>query len=338
MGSIWDILSSDAQDQTYYDQRDPFYRAGASVLNTPMPAARTNSEAFLLPLLQGLAGGAMISYGKDQAQQTAYDAYRGSPLLAALQPKNIGPIADGAAYGAALELPYASPDAPEGWTAKQGKTDTLLAALTRQSEDEKAQKRAELQAQFDFNFSPAMIKAEAEKAGAIEAAKQGAGGMIPGVPAKFQGDAVKEKTAQEGLTQSLDFIDSKFDRAKKINGLGGATLGIPTAAKNELEGLGDSVILQLDKALGREINSDTRERVLKLAPKWYDSDGVIEEKKAALKELVSSITAPTPILDAAGITKEAPPGGPPKGFSSTGRTSGGKPVYSNAQGQMWVQD
>jgi len=100
--------------------------------------------------------------------------------------------------------------------------------------------------------------------------------------------ATKEKQQAANMGQTLDFIDSKFNRAKDLTG---ATAAIPYTSKGqELAGLGDSVILQIDKLLGREMNSDVRQRVLNMAPKWYDDPQTIDTKRGNLKEFIGSLT------------------------------------------------
>jgi hypothetical protein len=280
----------------------------------------------------------MIGYGKDQAQQTAYDAYRDSPLLAALQPKNIGPIADGSAYGAALELPYVSPDAPEGWTAKQGKTDTLLAALTRQSEDEKAQKRAELQAQFDFNFSPAMIEAEANKAGAIEAAKKGQGREIPTV---LVGELADQKAiVDEARSLGKTLVSSKdswadLRKAEMFSGFdeAGISSRISDLADRVLRSrTGTAAPVSEQNILRKIIAGDktvTPQQAGNLILKFAEREASNAKSKAGLA-LSGDISG---AFDAPIETSRVP-----EGFISTGRTYKGKPAYQNSSGQMWVED
>lgn len=115
-------------------------------------------------------------------------------------------------------------------------------------------------------------------------------------------DAQKEKGVLAKKDQTLKYIDDKFDEAKALVGndalVNSLSMGfIPTEKGQLLSGLGDSVVVQIDTTLGREINSDVRERLLGMAPKAYDSPQTIDKKKVAIKELVSSLYDPTPILD-----------------------------------------
>ena len=144
--------------------------------------------------------------------------------------------------------------------------------------------------------------------------------------------ATKEKQQAANMDQTLNFIDNKFNRAKEITGIGAA---LPLTPKNqELAGLGDSVILQIDKLLGREMNSDVRQRVLNMAPKWYDDPDTIETKRGNLKEFIGSLTN-APIGDKAKAIAGASPtlenpkeasGG--EGLPVVGGTFNGKKVLS----------
>lgn len=114
-------------------------------------------------------------------------------------------------------------------------------------------------------------------------------------------EANKERGVLAKKEQTLKYIDQKFDEAKELTGsdalLNSLSFGmVPTEKGQLLSGLGDSVVVQIDTTLGREINSDVRERLLGMAPKPYDSADTIEKKKIAMKELVSSLYDPTPIL------------------------------------------
>lgn len=147
-------------------------------------------------------------------------------------------------------------------------------------------------------------------------------------------EVIKEKGALDKLQQSFDFIDSKFERAKDLVGAEAAVgLNTPfnTTKGNELRGLQDSVILQIDNALGREINSDVRNRIKSLTPTSYDSKDTIETKKNNLKELLVSLAAPTPVLDAAtgGASGDWAPGA----TQSTGSSS--SPPHEPSPGMKW---
>jgi hypothetical protein len=192
------------------------------------------------------------------------------------------------------------------------------------------------------NLAETQAQAEAlsEKA-KTEARIRAEGQAVPGVPKALQAEALKEVQTVAQKDQSLKFIEKKFKDAESLVGTGGAYVtdltGMPTEKGNALKGLGDSLLTQVDTALGREMNSDVRERLLSLTPKRYDDKKTLANKATAMKELVSSLFDATPVLDS--MAKPAaiptPVATIPPGAIDTGRTSGGKKVYS-VDGKLWV--
>jgi hypothetical protein len=135
---------------------------------------------------------------------------------------------------------------------------------------------------------------------------------------------VKEGETIAKLDQVNKYIDEKFDRAKQLTGAKTAAamnLGYPNANASELTGLKDSVLVQIDNALGREMNSDVRERLLSLTPTSYDSDAVIETKKQNMKDLLISLSNPTPLTNSilTGVKQPESPPAPPAGYELTGK-------------------
>jgi len=139
-------------------------------------------------------------------------------------------------------------------------------------------------------------------------------------PNKISDRLVKEGETTAKLSQVNQYIDEKFDRAKQLTGksaIVGMNSPFPTPEATELTGLKDSVLVQIDNALGREMNSDVRQRLLSLTPTSYDSAEVIETKKQNMKELLASLSAPTPLTDS--LTKPKEPPAPPPGYELTGK-------------------
>lgn len=148
-----------ANEQDYYNQ-NPYFQAGASLAKTPMPVARTNAEALILPTLQGLLTGGLLGYGRRDATQEAYSDYRQNPLLRDYtQVGNVGPVASGDEYAKLITgdqagtMPYSGMDMPEGWTQKQGKADLIQAALLDQVKKEEAQKKQSIQDQLEADIT-----------------------------------------------------------------------------------------------------------------------------------------------------------------------------------------
>lgn len=131
---------------------------------------------------------------------------------------------------------------------------------------------------------------------------------LESVPDNLRTKLVEEQGNATELKKSLKYIDDAFDKAKQVNGTGQSLLssltGIPTYEGNQIQGIADTAIMQADKILGREMNSDVRQRILSLAPKAYDSDAQIDKKKQDLKDYMSSLGKATPILDSLGLSTD----------------------------------
>lgn len=128
MADLYSILAGKLEGENDYLARDPFYRAGVGVAQQQV-APRTSTEAFLLPLLQGLGSGALMGYGRKSATDEAYKDYKSSPLFNHL-------------------AGYQSEERPENWTIKQAQNDGILAALQGQQEQKEQLMRMELDQQL----------------------------------------------------------------------------------------------------------------------------------------------------------------------------------------------
>jgi phosphohistidine swiveling domain-containing protein len=177
-------------------------------------------------------------------------------------------------------------------------------ALQQQAKENEYRRQLEIQQPFDIEKENRAVENEISKA------------TDPRVLAAKNREAAKpaERLIKEGetiakLDQVNKYIDEKFERAKTLTGKSamiGMNLGIPTPEAAELTGLKDSVLVQIDNALGREMNSDVRQRLLSLTPTSYDSPEVIETKKQNMKELLASLSTPTPLTNSL-IAQSAPP-------------------------------
>lgn len=289
MASIYDLLAGNVQTEQDYLAQDPYYASGRSILG--IQARPTNStEAWLGPILQGLAGGGLMGVGKQNAAQSAFSDAQSSPFLAPLlaNEREASTFPD---YSPNSYLaPYLSGEMPENFTPKQARADQIMALLMASNDQESAIEKLKQQGEIQKALLPySQLAIEAKRA------EQGLG------------DVKKDISTVANKEQSMSFIDEKYNQAKELNGTAGALiseLGIPTYKGNALTALGDSVVVQVDKMIGRELNSDVRKRMLTLAPKSYDTDAEIERKKADMKELVSSLAAATPALSS--MTATAP--------------------------------
>jgi len=295
------LAGTGSLEQAYINQ-DPFYQAGKGIAQIQFGAPRNNTEAFLMPFLQNTAAGGLAGYGRQNAMQTGYQDI--SKMLSGMSYKPTSTIAGVDESGAATQVPlqYGLESAPEGFSLKTGLQDLLMANTQRQAQIEAAAKKQEITDKLAIESSPLALDALTKQELAKASGKRQGEGV---------GDLKADIQNASQIEKSLNFIDQKYDEAKKLTG--GASgfssiTGIPTAKGNALTGLGDSVVLQVDAVLGKEMNSDVRDRVLSLAPKFYDDAKTIEQKKTALKELVASLSKATPALDA--LAQKAAPKAP----------------------------
>jgi hypothetical protein len=162
MATIDELLAGQVPTENDLLADNPWYMAGRQIQGMQAPQPQNNTQALLLPMLQGLAGGGLMGYGKGQAYEAGYDQYRNNPLLKAM----VGSDTVGA-DGQAPLIPYASETMPENWTPKIGKTDLLQALSAKQIMDEAAAKKADFESQVDAQIrlktDPRILEAEGMK-------------------------------------------------------------------------------------------------------------------------------------------------------------------------------
>mgnify|MGYP000913947023 FL=1 len=112
MVDITQLLAGSMQDENDYLAQSPFFLGGVNLAKQQV-APRNNTEAFLLPLLQGLGSGVLMGYGRKEAQDEAFKEYKSSPFLSALSG-------------------YQTEERPENWTPRQGKLDIYAALLANE--------------------------------------------------------------------------------------------------------------------------------------------------------------------------------------------------------------
>lgn len=333
---ITSLLAGTIPSEQQYYAEDPFYGAGQNILG--FQARPTNDwEALLGPVIQGLAGGALTGYGKRRAGQAAFDDARQSSLIAPYlqEAQFVGPRPEGEEVAALPEslAMYLQEEAPEGFTPQKARESILTTLLQQQQAQEVALEQSKQKTQLANELlkdgmiitqdgqiqkvpmiTETRIANKADEAGAIERAKLEAQGTTGSFKKE---DLTKEKTALANRDQSLAFIDESIQIAKKQNdkgkGVTGAItqlFGVPNAEKQTLDSIGEAMVGQVDKVLGREVNSDARKRLIdQFGPKWYDSDEDIQRKGQAFKDYIKSLTPATPGLEASGLlptTSELP--------------------------------
>lgn len=320
--SILDYLLKDSSQDAYL-ARDPFYNAARGISQVQIAPSSSNVESFLLPFLQQTAAGAMAGYGKSRAKESQYqdvsNILRGmgyqSPAsslqrdlqLAQGMENPIGNLFSNESVFNPME--YGLESAPVGYSPNIGMTDLLLATSQEQAKQEAAAKTQALYDQFELeNSLPFQEKIKREERLKAEGKKAGEGGFN-------SADIKTDIGLKASVEESLDYVDKVIEEAKKANDAGKGALGavtgmigLPTAQKQTLDGIGWTMVGQLDKIQGRETNSDVRAGYVKqYGPQWYDTDEEIERKGKAWKEFLKSAAKSTPALESLGVTTSTKP-------------------------------
>jgi hypothetical protein len=124
-----------------------------------------------------------------------------------------------------------------------------------------------------------------------------------------QTDIAKEKGAGQAIDRTMAYIDAQYAQAAKLTGkeaakgrIGEALIGIPTEQSAAMDRIAETSILQFDSLLGREVNSDVRQRLIdKFGPKWFDSPETVTAKRDGLKAALRTLVAPSPLTSGASV-------------------------------------
>lgn len=309
MPSIFDFLSGGLGGEDDYLARDPFYGAARSVGSWNLQP-QTDSEAIWGGAVQGLLGGLLSGYGRQNARETAYQDYSS---------RLNSPLFQSSGLQEMLSGDYSTPTMPENWSPKVGQSDLMLAAIMGQSQQDAAAKRADLLAKY----SPEVIAGEAAITEAKARAQLAAEGG--GITSKdLKASAIKEQQTIAQKEQSLAFIDREFERAKDLTGISATFHAnnpfIATTKGESLEALRQGLITQVDRALGREVNDKIKAQLLSFTPSPTDTEATVENKKEAFKNYLSSLFEATPVLESAGLVPdETVSPAPPPGYELTGK-------------------
>lgn len=229
MTSIYDFLLADTLKKDYYAD-DPFYSTGRNILQIQAPAARNNTEAFLMPFLQNIIGGTLVGYGKSQAEDAAFQAAKESPYIAPFlkeQSEFIGPRSpeEMAALEANPLYKYLAEEAPENFTPEVAKLDTVQGILQKQNIEEYLQKQKERKEELGLkmaekafekglNYSDTVIQGEANLEAAKAAAKLKGESVAFGYNPKQEEEMDKLRKEFSGLPEVKNF--AAVEKAGKI--------------------------------------------------------------------------------------------------------------------------
>lgn len=368
MVDITQLLAGSMQDENDYLAQSPYFLGGVNLAKQQV-APRNNTEAFLLPLLQGLGSGALMGYGRKQAQDEAFKEYKSSPFLSTLSG-------------------YQTEERPENWTPKQGKLDIYAALLANEQNQalEIEQQKAKNDLQKTLLGKGVALSPE--------------GGVVPisGLAeAEAQASALKKRqeiqAEKEATINALGYnpqIEEETDKMRKefsslpeVKNFSSVEKSASIIAKaikdpnsvSDQELVRYSILLiepamavregeqaavassssipekwkgALNKNLsgGTALGDDVKEGIKRLALRAYEGHkaqydrtlGFYQEqalKKGLDKNRISYIGESQPTENVLGTTSAS---SIPNGFIATGRTSGGKQVYRNAEGQLWTPD
>lgn len=209
MADFYDMLAGSLLGEEAYLAKNPYYTAGAGVLKAPMPAATTNLEALLGPAVQGLIGGALAGYGKEDARQQAYKAYSDLPFSQNIMTGRVGapygPLTQAQEQESTTPL-YGKDAAPEGWSIETARPQILINMLQAKSIQDIQNKNVEALNKLLLEYSPEATALKANAEGAIARAKEGKDWIQ-----KAPQSVLTQATKIEGVSSQLQKLADEFD-------------------------------------------------------------------------------------------------------------------------------
>lgn len=223
MTSLFELLAGGLPSEAEYRADNPLFNAARGMASIQVQP-RTSAEAWWMPATQGLLSGFLQGAGKAQAREAQYSDIKALPgiqQLLAPSPDFIGPPDPMHAY--------TSETAPEGWTPKIGKADMILAALSAQTQQEEALRKADHAAKFEEMLAnkygamltpeggitaiPQLRQIQAENAGTEEGAKTAAK-----LKAEGGGSTKINDVKLNQLRESKALVDEGLVLADKLKG------------------------------------------------------------------------------------------------------------------------
>jgi hypothetical protein len=291
MVDLYSQLAGLASEEEYL-KRSPFYMGGASLAQSQMPIARSSTEAFLLPLLQGLGSGTLMGLGRSSAADEMYLDARNSPF-------------------SSTSPSFATAERPEDMTAKQIQAQALLTALSAQNAQEEKLKQMD-QLALDKRALLPYSQIAVDAAGMKELNKatvkadlqakqfQGAGldpvmsDLLAKTPPALRPKVLEEQKVAEDLTLGVNLIDTAYDNVSKLD----STLSMTpfTGSKTAFEAARAAIKSSLQANWKGVMSDQDTLSIEPLLPDPLDRIDQLKSKKAMMVELLKANAKPTPVL------------------------------------------
>lgn len=293
---LYDALYGTQGSEQDYLAQDPYFTGARSVAQWQMKP-QNDSEAIWMPALQGLLTGVLGGMGRENARQAMWDDYRSSPLLQAYTSdiaKSVGPLASGDAYATALENydthNYTSDAAPEGWNARTGKGDLIMAAIAEQAVKEEEQKKADAKRQLENTIAAQENAAENQ----MDIEKFRLGGAN-GIPQSMRDNLFKEQGDQQKATEIETVLRNAYKTARDVDPL--KQLNPMSDDYAKIDAAGSTIIGSIQGIWKGPMSDAEQRRMQALLPSRLDTDSQIKVKEQQMIDLLKANQAATPILD-----------------------------------------
>lgn len=346
---IYDALLGSVGDENSYLAQDPYYGAARQIASFQTPAARNNTEAFLLPFLQSGISTALAGYGQSNALDSMYADTR-TALSSIPQSSVSSLLADsGAAEDPAQQIlaQYSAEERPDSWNAKTGKLDLAKAILTAQATQEAEAKKQTIREELGKTLAGngllltqdgtiAQIPGYAEAVGSIEQSKRGE--KKADVPAALVGELADQK----GVVDEARLLgQALLDSNASYSGMKGSQLFSVLDADGTASRISDLADRVLRSRSGAAAPAQEKANLQKIISGDF-SAGPQQMGNLILKfaEREASNARSKAELATSGdfVGAFAPAGTQQGGPVPTGKTSGGKPVFKLPDGRLVVED
>lgn len=287
MADLYSVLAGLSSEEDYL-ARSPYYMGGAALAKSEMPAATSSTQAFLLPLLQGLGSGTLMGLGRESAADQMYLDAKNSP------------------YGNTSDA-FAMEERPEDMTSKQIQAASTLAALLQQNQQEEKLKQLDFQkslipySDLAVDVAGRKEKNKADIRTAREAQQFAGSGLDPAMsdllvktPPALRPKVLEEQKTAEDLTLGVELIDKAYENVSKLD----STLSkVPfSSSKTAFEAARAAIKSSLQANWKGVMSDQDTLSIEPLLPDPFDRVDQLEEKRTMMVELLKANAKPTPIL------------------------------------------